>query len=318
MAKLTASDAASYDYFGYSVAIAGNTIVVGAYRDDDGGSSSGSVYIFHTRTAVRRAMKWPSWTASDAASRLLWLLRGDRRRHRRGRGLLLQAPVEAQSRLRMRRRRDDDELTKLTADDASHATTLATQWRSKATNCGWGLEPRGRPGSAFTSSHSDGGATYQAAMLMADDAASYEQFGKSVALAGGLVGLGPKVRGDPGRSRLRHRRTHGPADDCEPNDVPAPYVRRRPRLPTAAADVQACRYGRPSYDNFGYSVAIDGNTIVVGTRSKRAVYVFRTTDGGATYDEVAKLTASDATQTILAGPYDRRGHHRGRGLLQEL
>ena len=37
---------------------------------------------------------------------------------------------------------------------------------------------------------SDGGATYQAAMLMADDAVSYEEFGKSVALAGGLVVVG--------------------------------------------------------------------------------------------------------------------------------
>ena len=43
VAKLTASDAAYQDYFGYSVAIDGNTIVVGAYHDDD---SSGSAYLF--------------------------------------------------------------------------------------------------------------------------------------------------------------------------------------------------------------------------------------------------------------------------------
>ena len=51
-------------------------------------------------------------------------------------------------------------------------------------------------------------------------------------------------------------------------------------------------------DRFGWSVAIDGNTVVVGAYGKDgytgAVYVLRTTDGGATYVEVAKLTASDA------------------------
>ena len=45
-AKLTASDGASFDYFGYSVSIDGNTMVIGAYRDDDNGSSSGSAYVF--------------------------------------------------------------------------------------------------------------------------------------------------------------------------------------------------------------------------------------------------------------------------------
>ena len=37
-AKLTASDGAANDYFGNSVAIAGDTIVVGASGDDDNGS----------------------------------------------------------------------------------------------------------------------------------------------------------------------------------------------------------------------------------------------------------------------------------------
>ena len=62
-------------------------------------------------------------------------------------------------------------------------------------------------------------------------------------------------------------------------------------------------------DLFGRSVAIDGNTVVVGAHQpgvydsdvgayvgtgSGAVYVFRTSDGGATYGQVAKLTASDA------------------------
>ena len=45
-AKLLASDGAMYDWFGYSVSISGDTVVVGAYGDDDKGSKSGSAYVF--------------------------------------------------------------------------------------------------------------------------------------------------------------------------------------------------------------------------------------------------------------------------------
>ncbi len=48
--KLTASDAALGDRFGHSVAISGITAVIGAYLDDDGGTSSGSAYVFDTVT----------------------------------------------------------------------------------------------------------------------------------------------------------------------------------------------------------------------------------------------------------------------------
>ena len=44
--KLLPSDGASGDWFGYSVAVSGYTVVVGASRDDDNGGSSGSAYVF--------------------------------------------------------------------------------------------------------------------------------------------------------------------------------------------------------------------------------------------------------------------------------
>ena len=44
--KLLASDAVYDDSFGYSVAISGDTIVVGAAYDDDNGEYSGSAYIY--------------------------------------------------------------------------------------------------------------------------------------------------------------------------------------------------------------------------------------------------------------------------------
>jgi hypothetical protein len=49
--KLTASDGAVNDVFGTHVAITGNTIVVGAYGDDEAGDFSGLTYIFECSVA---------------------------------------------------------------------------------------------------------------------------------------------------------------------------------------------------------------------------------------------------------------------------
>ena len=46
-AKLTASDGATDNYFGYSVSIFDDYVVIGAFSDDDNGISSGSAYVFN-------------------------------------------------------------------------------------------------------------------------------------------------------------------------------------------------------------------------------------------------------------------------------
>jgi hypothetical protein len=46
IAKLSADDGVGGDYFGESLAISGGTVVVGANRDDDAGTNSGSAYVF--------------------------------------------------------------------------------------------------------------------------------------------------------------------------------------------------------------------------------------------------------------------------------
>ncbi|MFC1971660.1 PKD domain-containing protein, partial [Chloroflexota bacterium] len=65
-AKLTASDNAAGDQFGQSVAVSGDSAVVGAFYDDDNGADSGSVYVF-----VRSGSSWTQQaklTASDGAA----------------------------------------------------------------------------------------------------------------------------------------------------------------------------------------------------------------------------------------------------------
>ena len=72
-------------------------------------------------------------------------------------------------------------------------------------------------------------------------------------------------------------------------------------------------------DEFGWSVAIEGNTVVIGARFEKsntgAVYVFRTSEG-ATYDQVAKLTTADAAadhfgRSVLGGDQWRPRRDRG-------
>ena len=63
-AKLTADDAETDDRFGYCVSISGDCAIVGALWSDDGGSNSGSAYIF-----MRSGSTWTQQaklTASDA------------------------------------------------------------------------------------------------------------------------------------------------------------------------------------------------------------------------------------------------------------
>ena len=65
-AKLTASDGAAADFFGRSVAVSGDTAVIGAERDNDAGTNSGSAYVF-----VRSGTTWSEQaklTASGAAA----------------------------------------------------------------------------------------------------------------------------------------------------------------------------------------------------------------------------------------------------------
>ena len=44
--KITASDGAANDWFGASVALFGDTVLIGSWLDDDKGTNSGSVYVF--------------------------------------------------------------------------------------------------------------------------------------------------------------------------------------------------------------------------------------------------------------------------------
>ncbi len=62
--KLTAADGAADDRFGISVALSGNLVLVGAYRNDEKASDAGAAYVFDARTGNQLA----KLTAADGAA----------------------------------------------------------------------------------------------------------------------------------------------------------------------------------------------------------------------------------------------------------
>jgi len=46
LARLLADDGATSDQFGFSVSLSGDTALIGAFKDDDNGTDSGSAYVF--------------------------------------------------------------------------------------------------------------------------------------------------------------------------------------------------------------------------------------------------------------------------------
>ena len=221
IAKLTASDATAYDEFGGSVAISGNTALVGAHRDDDGGGSSGSAYLFDVTTGNQIA----KLTASDAAA--------------------------------------DDWFGFSVA--ISGNTALVGAYRDD--------DGGFSSGSAYLFDVTTGN---QIAKLTASDAAANDYFGFSVAISGNAALVGAYGDDDGGSAYL--------FDVSTGNQI---------------AKLTVTEYGQ-----FGESVAISGNTALVGASYdddggslSGSAYLFDVSTG----DQIAKLTASDAAAFHLFG-----------------
>jgi hypothetical protein len=69
LSKITASDGAANDEFGKSVAVGCGRIVVGAYLDDDNGTSSGSAYIYDLNGIQLAKIKASDGAANDQFGR---------------------------------------------------------------------------------------------------------------------------------------------------------------------------------------------------------------------------------------------------------
>ena len=300
-AKLTAKDASPGDRFGVSVAISGDTIVVGADDADIVGKDSGAVYVFQ-----RSGTGWiqeAKLTASDAAA-------GEEF----GRSVSISGDTIVVG--------ADDAAGEVVDSGAAYVfQRRGTRWVQQAkltAEDGWGNDEFGRSVAisgativigAFGADHegrTDAGAAYvfvrndgiwtQQAKLIASDAASGDHFGGSrgitdghpdVAISGNTIVVGAEYADAPDR------------------DSGAAYVfQRTGTVWTERAKLTASDAAEG--DEFGESVAISGETIVVGAedadplgKDSGAAYVFQRSGTG--WIQQIKLTAEDGAQRDFFG-----------------
>ena len=275
VAKLTAADAASWAHFGYSVAIDGDTVVVGTwfgeaayvFRTSDGGATYGQVAKL-TATDGAAYDYFGYSVAIDGATIVVGAYQDDDTATSSGSVYVFRTSDGGATYV---------EVAKLTASDAASweyfGRSVAIDGATVVVGAIFGNNDKG---ATYVFHTTDGGATYgQVAKLTASDAAANDYFGRSVAIDGDTVLIGATGAG----VYVFHTSDGGATYD---------EVAKLTAADTCCAD------------NFGVSVAIDGDTIVVGASWGEAAYVFRTTDG-ASYGQVAKLTADDAASGDLFG-----------------
>ena len=299
--KLTASDAQADHNFGFSVAVSGDTAVVGAAGDDAGGSDAGAAYVFGQGEGG--AANWgqvKKLTASDAQDfdRLgaSAALSGDTAVV----GAITEdAPVAADAGAAYVFQRDQGgvdnwgQVKKLIASDAqaSDQFGFSAAASGDVTIVGANGEDAGggNAGAVYIFQRDQGSADNwgEVKKLTASDAQTNDFFGWSVSISNDTVVVGANGE-DAGGSDA------GAAYVFEQDEGGANNWGQVKKL--TASDAQCC-------DRFGISVAISGETAVVGANvedaggstNAGAAYVFRRDEGGAgNWGETKKLTASDA------------------------
>ena len=239
VAKLTASDGDTSDEFGYSVAVSGETVVVGAHLDDhtdgdgDTDDDEGAAYVFTKPfTGWADMTQTAKLTAFGAAA--------------------------------------SDEFGISVAVDGNTVLVGAHQYES-----GKGAAY------VFTKPYTGWADSNETAKFIASDAAANDEFGISVALDGdtAVIGAYHDDHTDDGN-------TIGNAGSAYVFTKVSGVWSQKAKL--IAVDGAA-------NDEFGISVAVNGDTVVVGARqndtSSGAAYLF--TEVSGVWKHVAKLTADD-------------------------
>ena len=290
--KLTASDAAADDLFGWSVSISGNYAIVGARKDDNDGTNSGSAYIY-----VRDGQSWTEQTnlaASDAEAfnEFGWSVSIS------GNYAIVGAPVDdnggtdkGSAYIFVRDGESWTEQAKLTAGPA--ATSLDEFGVSVSISGNYAIvgvyfddDDGTNSGSAYIYVR-DGQSWTVQAKLTASDAAGGENFGNSVSISGDYAIIG--ARWD---------------DDAGTKSGSAYLFAWDGQNWTEQAKLTASDAAEG--DQFGNSVSISGDYAIVGAyeddddgTNSGSAYLF--VRDGQSWTEQAKLTASDATTSDLFG-----------------
>ncbi|KAH8064763.1 hypothetical protein JL722_1645 [Aureococcus anophagefferens] len=261
LAKLVASDAAEEDYFGRSVAVSGDLVVVGANQNDAAGIDSGSVYVFRTTNGGASWTQVAKLVASDAAADDEF-----------GGSVAVSGDLVVVGRTR----------TTPPARPTSSATTNGgATWTQTAKL----LASDAAAGDRFGYSVAISGDLV--AKLVASDAAATDYFGYSVAVSGDLVVVGAYGNDDAGSksgSAYVFRTTNDGASWTQVAKLVASDAAATDYFGYSVA-VSGDLVRRPRRRRGGNADAGDWSG---------SAYVFRTTNDGASWTETAKLVACDA------------------------
>ncbi|MHC4675134.1 MAG: hypothetical protein ACYTBZ_21830, partial [Planctomycetota bacterium] len=285
---LLASDGAANDHFGDTLAISGETVIIGSRADDDFGTSSGAAYIYRYDSGLPSGWSQEAkLLASDGAEYDLF-----------GRSVVLigeQVMVGASG--------DDDkgassgsvyvfafdgstwiEETKLLASDGSNGDEFGHVIAASADVVVIGAhkdDDNGYDsGSAYVFRY-DGANWAQEAKLLASDGAADDWFGYSVVISDDVIVVGAY------------------ADDDMGSYSGSAYVYRFDGSLWVEEAKLIASDGAYS-DRFGYSVGISGDTVIIGASGDRdkgsgsgSAYIFRF--NGLSWEEEAKLRASEGS-----------------------
>ena len=313
--KLMASDAQVQDQFGGSVAISGDTAIVGkafgdaAYlfeRDEGGAGNWGEVKKLTASDARGSAEFGISVSVSGNTAVVgAWMDEGPELNGRNNRYAGFQSNWAGAAYVF---ERDEGgagnwgEVKKLTASDAEDfdifGWSVAVSGDTAVVGAIWEDAAGNQAGAAYIFARDEGGAGNwgEVKKLLASDGEGPDEFGQSVAASGDTVVVGASgadVGGLPAGAAYVFERDEGGADNWG-------EVKK-----ITASDAQ-------SSDEFGgnpeetkvssRSVAVAGDTVVVGAWQETtegleagAAYMFKRDEGGAgNWGEVEKVTASDA------------------------
>jgi hypothetical protein len=284
-AKVTASDAASGDAFGWALGVSGDTLAVGAYADDDLGDLSGSAYMFS-----RDEGQWAQvqkLTASDGEffdqfgasvgvsgdTVIVGAPFDDDRAPDAGALYVFQADVEGVW----------AEATKLTASDGDSLDLMGWDVAIDHGTVVAGVRWDEAGGSAYVFEEGEGQGLWQeTAKLTASDAESSDEFGHSVALDENVIIVGAQ--------RDYHRGIRsGSAYVFQKGGLGGEQWLEVEKLTPPD--------GEPE-DHFGGGVAVSGDWIAIGSHledqnveDSGAVYLYQRV--GPRWQFVQKLQAPD-------------------------
>jgi hypothetical protein len=289
-AKLLGSDSIDFDTFGFSVALSGDTAVVGANRNDERGTDAGAAYVF-----VRSGASWTQQaklTAADGATNedfgVSVAVSGDTALvgaifdSDPGRSDLGAAYVFVRSGATWTQQAKLEPPDGISDDQ--FGTWLALSGDTAVIGAVHHFVAGVRTGAAYVFVRSGATWSLQAELTVAAAAAD-DQLGTSVALAGDTAVVG--------------------AVNAGPTHTGAAYVFVRSGT-TWTEQAQLTAADGAALDHFGASIALAGDTAVVGASGNDAVgqdagaaYVF--VRSGTTWTQQARLTAADAAGSDAFG-----------------